>query len=294
MTKTFVLLFLEDLTVKTYSSLSAIFDDYSSEYLETSLSAMQKKKLLRFPFQNKKIKIGLSMTKSTGDIRREKEELKEISTQEWLFLSDVLNEILEYSEMGTEELIECLDADSFDCKAKKYNIDLEHLIKYIRGLSSVELIYQRVKKIWENSEPIEKRKMSYIEYEKMKENPQYLKRLDKDYNSLPEIFRKRIDRFRENNPKFRIKYEEAELYSCKEAVKIASALNSKEDVIRFSTLEYEAQKEMVPDLSHGHSGNSFGHATLLAYLYLSDDSELIIKANGVLAPLVGSAEYEKK
>ena len=37
-------------------------------------------------------------------------------------------------------------------------------------------------------------------------------RLDKVYNSLPDFFKKRIDRFRANNPDFRVDYESYEMF----------------------------------------------------------------------------------
>lgn len=43
-------------------------------------------------------------------------------------------------------------------------------------------------------------------------------------------------------------------------------------------------------ISEGHSGNTFGMACRLAYLYLTEP-ENVIKLHGALAPLVGSKEY---
>lgn len=45
--------------------------------------------------------------------------------------------------------------------------------------------------------------------------------MDVDYENLPDAFKKRIDRFRANNPDFRFEFESYELFCCMEAVKIA-------------------------------------------------------------------------
>ena len=46
-------------------------------------------------------------------------------------------------------------------------------------------------------------------------------RLDAEYQALPQVFKERIDRFRNNNPNFRASYESYEMFCCTEAVKIA-------------------------------------------------------------------------
>lgn len=55
------------------------------------------------------------------------------------------------------------------------------------------------------------------EFEKAK--PQ----LDADYDSLPQVFKDRIDRFRSANSDFRWEYEPYEMFTCTEAVKMAEA-----------------------------------------------------------------------
>ena len=120
-----------------------------------------------------------------------------------------------------------------------------------------------------------------------KEKAQY----DKQYESLPQIFKDRIDKFRNDNPKFRVDYESYELFTCTEAVIIAEACGSAEKVREFS--QCNDRWSMVPNLDKGHSGNTMGMATRLAYIYL-EQPDMVTKAHGALAPLVGSREYEEK
>jgi len=115
-------------------------------------------------------------------------------------------------------------------------------------------------------------------------------KMDADYEALPRFFKQRIDRFRANNPDFRVEYEPYEMFCCKEAVKIANAFSMGEDVESFKKLPYEEQKEVVPTLDDGHSGNTFGCACSLARAYL-DAPDLVPQMHGALAPLVGGEEY---
>jgi hypothetical protein len=54
MTKTFVLLFKEPMKIYTYSSLSAIFEEFAKEELGVSLSTLQKRTFLLIPTIMKK------------------------------------------------------------------------------------------------------------------------------------------------------------------------------------------------------------------------------------------------
>lgn len=121
--------------------------------------------------------------------------------------------------------------------------------------------------------------------------------LDARYDALPDHFKRRLDKFRTNNPDFRWRYEPYELMCCEDAVKIASAME-REDVLpgaddkikAFYDLPWDEQKNIVPGLHDGHSGNSFGMAVHLARLYLNDPED-VVRLHGALAPLVGSEEY---
>ena len=115
--------------------------------------------------------------------------------------------------------------------------------------------------------------------------------LDKDYDALPSAFQARIDRFRKNNPRFRIDYESYEIFCCKEAIKIAKACKTPDGVEKFRHLDYDKQKEMA-DIDDGHSGNTMGCALQLAYWYLKESISITIaRLHGSLSPLVGSRAF---
>ena len=116
-------------------------------------------------------------------------------------------------------------------------------------------------------------------------------KLDAQYDALPLIFQARIDKFRRNNPEFRVEYEGYEMFCCEEAVKLATALPSEDEVRAFAALDYAQQKLTVPTLAYDeHSGNTFGAAVMLARLYLAQPQS-VEQMHGALAPLVGSKEY---
>lgn len=147
--------------------------------------------------------------------------------------------------------------------------------------------------------------------------------LDRRFDALPPEFQARIERRRRNNPAFRKEFESYELFVCEQAVAFAeqararskdgeepqvaehwkddeeskdqplavrwlywwSALNSE----RYD-YDYQRQKAEMPAMDEGHSGNTFGAATQLAYWWLTQP-ENIDKQYGALAPLVGSQDY---
>jgi hypothetical protein len=144
--------------------------------------------------------------------------------------------------------------------------------------------------------------------------------LDASFDSLPQEFKDRIAGLRERNPEFRWEYENYEMMVCVDAVRMARACESpdigtqlKVHGIRLENGEwaddpagrlqafaainskannyrYELQRELIPSLSDGHSGNSFGAAVRLAYLYLTQP-DLVEKEHGALCPLVGCEDY---
>ena len=108
--------------------------------------------------------------------------------------------------------------------------------------------------------------------------------------SLPKCFQERIDKFRTNNDRFRIDYESYEVFCCEQAVVIANACKTPEEIQVFASKKWDEQLKQVPELSDGHSGNTFGASCHLAHWYLSNP-ENVIKMHGALSPLVGSDEY---
>jgi hypothetical protein len=174
----------------------------------------------------------------------------------------------------------------------------------VRGLdiNGQEIFYrspeqQRERLLQEVAEMDERKK---LEFEKNKSE------LDAKYNSLPKEFRERLDGFRAANPDFRWENESYEMFCCQQAVEIANAFLSKatQDLLNnlpvdkkaatylewFKILKFQQQKMIVPALSNDHSGNTFGAACNLAWLYLTSPN-LVPKQHGALCPLVGCKEY---
>ena len=169
----------------------------------------------------------------------------------------------------------------------------------VRG-SEIRGIFANGKKIFYKSDKqLEQERKEWLENNEKEKQEKFKNQkaeLDKDYENLPEVFKKRIDKLRANNPRFRVDYESYEMFCCNEALKIAEALKTPEAIEEWSKLNYDKQYKMVKNLSDGHSGNTFGCAVSLAFWYLKE-SENVAKMHGALAPLVGSGEYgcvEKK
>jgi len=133
-----------------------------------------------------------------------------------------------------------------------------------------------------------KQLVAEIDKKRIEEFEKNKAQLDKDFDNLPKPFQDRIARFRENNPEFRVDYEGYEMFCCKEAVKMAEALKTPEEVQRFSELSCDEQRKLV-DFDEGHSGNTFGSAVRLAYWYLKEHN-MVSQLHASLSPLVGSEE----
>jgi hypothetical protein len=116
--------------------------------------------------------------------------------------------------------------------------------------------------------------------------------LDRRVAALPEVFRRRIERFRAGNPDFRWEYEGYELICCETAVKIAETLGTRERYAEICAGEdrWGAVFDAVPGIDSGLSGNQFGAALSLAGLYLADP-EMVVRQHGALVPLVGCEKY---
>jgi hypothetical protein len=124
-----------------------------------------------------------------------------------------------------------------------------------------------------------------------KEFADNLAETDRRIAALPELFRKRIEKFQiDGGVKFRVQFEPYELFCCEQAVVIANAFKTREEVIEFSKLAWADQKRRVPELAEGHSGNTFAFACLLAGFYLGQP-DLVVKMHGSMTPLVGCDEF---
>lgn len=115
---------------------------------------------------------------------------------------------------------------------------------------------------------------------------------DRRIDALPTIFRERMLKFqRDGGHDYRRDYEGYELFCVEQAVVIADALQTPEAIDHFHRLNsWAEQKEAVPGLDGGHSGNTFGCACSLAKAYVTNP-EFVTKMHGALTPLVGCEEY---
>lgn len=114
--------------------------------------------------------------------------------------------------------------------------------------------------------------------------------MDRRYEALPAPLRARIDRFRSEAADFRIDAVAYEMAAAGDAPKIARALAEREGwaldddlradapterieaaVSEFIKRPYDEQREIVPDLDEGHSGNTFGGACRLAYAVMAGE-----------------------
>jgi len=133
--------------------------------------------------------------------------------------------------------------------------------------------------------------------------------LDRDYDSLPPLFKMRIDRFRKANPDFRWESESYEMFVCTQAVVLAEwaregthtpeeavakieAWNKINSADHDPPYDYRAQVDAVPGWADGHSGNTHGCAVMLAKEYLTTPERIVLEP-GALAPLVGTNDYSK-
>jgi len=113
------------------------------------------------------------------------------------------------------------------------------------------------------------------------------KKQDAQYNALPPIFQKRIDRFRRSCSNFNHAFGGYELMCCEEAVKIADYCKKNNKTVKEFHDNDDLQKGVTSD---EHSGNSFGVACLLANYYLNEPDGVIL-THGALTGLVSCSEY---
>ena len=113
-------------------------------------------------------------------------------------------------------------------------------------------------------------KRYYDEYSEMERRRKYESNkdaLNKEYEKLPDFFKKQIDQFRIDDPEFWEK-ESYEIFVFGEAMKIVNALKTINAVYESWEKGFKEQKRLVPDLSSRHSGHSWGCANRCAIKYL--------------------------
>lgn len=127
--------------------------------------------------------------------------------------------------------------------------------------------------------------------------------LDARVAALPEPFRQRIERRRENNPEFRQHYESYELFCCEQAVALAERARETDPadpagwIVAWARMgkveggyDHDGQRRLFPAMDKGHSGNTYATMLSLAHAWLADP-DLVDRQYGALAPLVGSDAY---
>lgn len=168
---------------------------------------------------------------------------------------------------------------------RQYPAGLGYMIRgsFING----KKVFYRTKK-----EQEDKHKQEIIESENKRQAIFEINKnkLDERFNSLPDVFQKRILKYRNANPNFRRDYEEYELFCCEQAILIANHFKSAISIDKWAKATDSKQKNDFPELSDRHSGNTFGCSCLLAKVYLTKP-ELVIEQHGALTPLVGCKEY---
>jgi hypothetical protein len=158
----------------------------------------------------------------------------------------------------------------------------------IRGseIAGIELNGQEV--FFKTQQEVEQRHAEVVQEAQSQKMAQFEKKrdhLDGMYEKMPEIFRKRVDKFRANNSTFRQDFEEYELFCCTEAVKIADYCKTAENLKSFDN-----SQASVDVLAKGHTENSYGMSVRLAHAYLSEP-ESLLEIHGALSHKVGCVAY---
>ena len=180
---------------------------------------------------------------------------------------------------------------------KKYNIIPkvgDTVILYTKNFSLIRgiklndnLLFYKTDEELEDEHKNFVKKMNDDKIEKYKKNRSILN--DK-YLDLPSIFKTRINKFRKNNPYFRVEFEQAEMFVIEQAIEVLKTIKTVEELQEFSELSFEKQKKLVPNIDGEHSGNTFGITMKIAYWYLKDIN-VVPRVPGAMEYLVGSKDY---
>jgi hypothetical protein len=180
------------------------------------------------------------------------------------------------------------------CVTSRNPVEGDEITLYCKGtlIRGVDLNGEAL--YYKTDEQLEEERIEWLKKhaeEKLQKFIENRHNLDQQYESLPYVFKCRINKLRNNNPYFRIEYEGYEMMCCTQAVSMANTFKTDEKLREFANAEWKEQKKMFPDLDDGHSGNSLGMSVILARTYISDEPDNVIEVYGCLAPLVGSDEY---
>lgn len=96
--------------------------------------------------------------------------------------------------------------------------------------------------------------------------------LDRDFDSLPELLKRRISGFRLKDPNFRVEGESYEMFCCTQAALMAEWAKQFDDPVAelrdWTKRPWEEQLATMPGFSEGHSNNTFGASVSLAIALL--------------------------
>ena len=120
----------------------------------------------------------------------------------------------------------------------------------------------------DHKEWCESRKRERIEYYNRN-----VEKYQEDYKNLPKYFQERMDRLIAKSPNDRHDWEPYELFILLQAAGIAKYLKSVEAIEEWKKFSFDKQKEMVPTLDDGHSGNTYGCAVGFAKLFLKENKK---------------------
>jgi hypothetical protein len=97
-----------------------------------------------------------------------------------------------------------------------------------------------------------------------------LRRLQKDYRSLPTVFKARMDRLTKQSPGDRYMWEPYEMFITIEALKIINAPKTVEEIEEY----YKINKlpELIPTLAEEHDDKTLKSSVKLAYKYLNGET----------------------
>lgn len=201
--------------------------------------------------------------------------------------------ITEVTEGDTHWYIRTADSSGFGLD-KKYGVEPKVgqtiTVECVQGslIRGVVLDGRRV--FYKTDEDLEAEHQEWLR-ERLIEKEAKLPGNIEQYEALPEPWKSRVDAFRKRGGhEWDLDYLGYEVFCCQEAAKIADRFDTVEDIKTFWDAPYKKQQEMLPDLSDGHSGNSFGAACHLAMTYKTNP-ELLPVDHGALHGLVGCEEY---
>lgn len=112
--------------------------------------------------------------------------------------------------------------------------------------------------------------------------------------ALPAVFQERIAAFMGRRLDFGPEFLPYELFCLEQAVAFSKTFKTPDALKEFYQADWDKQKEMCPEMSEDHSGNTFGFSVRMASILIDDTpeaKEFAVKFHGALCPLVGCGDY---